>query len=553
MADLLIRNARLVDGTGGPWRHADVEVTGDTISDIGRLASTSTATSTIDADGRVLSPGFIDIHTHSDYGLLSDPTCESAVRQGATTNVIGNCGLSAAPVAEQHASLIGRLIPPGGPEIEIMWPTYAGYLDAVEAAGVGMNVAALVGHGSIRLAVLGYEERPPTDDELDQMRAHVDEAMRAGCFGMSSGLVYPPGCYGDTDEVLALAEVVASYGGMYASHIRGERETVVGAVKECIEIGERSGARVQISHNAPKFGGTHLLPQVMALWEDARARGMDLTVDNDVHTDFAPTLLEALPQWVQGLPTDDVITLLESDEKRAALRDEVQRDEKPAFGPAGLLVHDAFDRITLLRTPAHPEHAGRTIAALAQERGVDAWTVYFDVLAEERNEATALFDYIEIETVKAVIKHPLAMICSDGWVLPKESRTLDPAPYIPCTYGEFPGVIERFVVQEPVLRLEEAILKMTSMPAAKLGLTDRGIVATGMKADLVLFDPERVHDRATNLWPHPAPFENYPHEFPEGIDEVWVNGVAAVTGGEPSDSLSGSVLRANRAAAPTTS
>lgn len=522
-------------------------MTGDTISaiDAGGSLDAGSTTHVIEADGRVLGPGFIDIHTHSDFGLLAEPTCESAVRQGATTNVIGNCGLSAAPVAGQHPGLLDRLIPPGGPQVEITWTDYAGYLDAIQAQGVGMNVAPMVGHGSVRLAVLGYDDRPPYEAELEQMCAHVDEAMRAGCFGMSSGLVYPPGCFGSTDEVLALATVVASHGGMYASHIRGERETVVDAVKECLDIGERSGARVQISHNAPKFGGTHLLPKVIALWEDAVTRGMDVTVDNDVHTDFAPTLIEALPQWMQGLDTDDVLARLGTAESRAAIRAEIEADAKPAFGPAGLLVHGAFDRITLLRTPLHPEHAGRTIAALAAERGDDPFTTYFDIIVEERNEAAAIFDYIELETIKTVISHPLVMICSDGWVLPKEVRELEPPPYMPCTYGEFPGVIERFVVNDPVLTLEQAIMKMTSMPAAKLGVTDRGIVATGMKADLVLLDLPNVRDRATNLWPHAAPFEHYPHQFPEGIDEVWVNGIAAVTDGQPTGSLSGSVLRAS--------
>lgn len=542
MYDLLIQGARLVDGTGAPWRHADVAVSSGKIAAVGRLPGEKAAT-TVAADGRYLTPGFIDIHTHSDYGLVAEPTCESAVRQGATTNVIGNCGISAAPVADAFATLIERLIP-SGTEVDIDWRTYDGYLSRVEDQGVGMNVVPLVAHGSVRLAVLGYEERRPTPEELDRMREHVDEAMRAGCYGLSSGLVYPPGCFGDTDEVIALAEVAGRHGGLYASHIRGERETVLDAVRECIQIGERGGCRIQISHNAPKFGGTHLLPDVMSLWQEARERGLDVTIDNDVHTDFAPTLGEALPQWTQGLSIDALIELLSSQERRDDIKRETKEDRRPGFGPAGLLVHEAFDRITLLRTPNNPSNAGRSIAALAAERGQDPWATYFDVLVEERNEAAALFDYIEIETIKALLRHPLVMICSDGWVLPKEARTAEPPPYIPCTYGEFPGVIERFVVNEPVISLEEMVRKSTSFPASKLGIADRGLVAPGMRADLVLLDLPNVHDRATNLWPHSAPFDNYPHEFPSGMDHVWVNGVAAVTDGEPTGSLSGAVMRA---------
>lgn len=542
MYDLLIEGARLVDGTGAPWRHADVAVSDGKIAAVGRLPEAKAVT-TVAADDRYLTPGFIDIHTHSDYGLLAEPTCESAVRQGATTNVIGNCGVSAAPVADAFAALIERLIP-SGTEVDIDWRTYDGYLSRIENQGVGMNVVPLVAHGSVRLAVLGYDERQPTPEELDQMREHVEEAMRAGCYGLSSGLVYPPGCFGDTDEVTALAQVAGRHGGLYASHIRGERETVIDAVKECIEIGERAGCRIQISHNAPKFGGTHLLPDVMSLWQEARGRGLDVTIDNDVHTDFAPTLGEALPQWTQGLSIDALIELLSSQERREDIKRETKEDRRPGFGPAGLLVHEAFDRITLLRTPNNPSNAGRTIAALAAEREEDPWTTYFDVLVEERNEAAALFDYIEIETIKALLRHPLVMICSDGWVLPKEARTAEPPPYMPCTYGEYPGVIERFVVNESVISLEEMVRKSTSFPASKLGITDRGLVAPGMCADLVLLDLPNVRDRATNLWPHTAPFDNYPHEFPSGIDHVWVNGVAAVTDGEPTGSLSGKVMRA---------
>ena len=543
MNDVLIRGARLVDGTGAPWRYADVAVCDGSITAVGRAAGEDAST-VVDASDRYLCPGFIDIHTHSDYGVVAEPTAESAVRQGATTNVIGNCGVSAAPFAERFAALYERLVSGGAP-FDITWRTCAEYLATIEARGVGINVAPLVGHSSVRLAAIGFEERAPSGAELDEMRAHVEGAMEAGYFGVSSGLVYPPGCFGDTDEVVALAEVAGRHGGLYTSHIRGEREMVVDAVRECIEIGERGGCRIEVSHNAPKFGGTHLLPDVMRLWQEARDRGLDVTVDNDVHTDFAPSLAEALPQWTQGLATDALLELLASSERREELKRETKEDRRPGFGPAGLLIHDAFDRITLLRTPHHAEHAGRTVAALAAERSANPWDAYFDIIVEERNEAAAIFDYIEIDTIKALLRHPLVMISSDGWVLPKESRTAEPPPYVPCTYGEYPGVIERFVVNEPVITLEEMVRKSTSMPAAKLGLTDRGVVRPGLAADLVLLDLPRVRDRATNVWPHTAPFENYPHDFPEGIDWVWVNGVAAVADGEPTGSLSGRVLRAN--------
>jgi len=211
-----------------------------------------------------------------------------------------------------------------------------------------------------------------------------------------------------------------------------------------------------------------------------------------------------------------------------------------------LLVHERFDRIWLLRCPRNPSNEGLTIATLAERRGVDPWSAYFDVIVEERDRAVALFDYMDLEEIKSTLQHPLVMICSDGWVAPKDERTSSTAPYQPCTYGEFPGILQRFVVEERVLKLEQAIHKMTGMPAARLGLADRGIVRQGFAADLVVFDLPRVRDRATNPWPHSYPFENYPHDYPEGIDWVVVNGQVAIEEERPTGGLAGRVLRSHR-------
>ena len=540
--DLIVRNGRLLDGTGMPWALRDVAVRRGKIVKVGHVGRPKAAME-IDAAGKYLAPGFIDIHTHSDIGLLVENTAEAAVRQGVTTQVIGNCGDSPAPISEKYRELAVRRFTYYAKAQSWDWSTFGEYLALLEKPGLGINVAGLVGHGSVRLATMGFEERPPTRAELRQMKAHVDEAMRAGAFGMSTGLVYPPGCFAATDEIVELAKVVARHGGFYASHIRGERETILDAVRECIAVGERAGCPVQISHNAPKYGATVHAADVQRLWEDARARGVDVTADNDMHTDFGPNLSHGLPQWTQKLPTDELVAMLRDPGKREELKREIKEDKKPAAGYVGLLVHDRFDRIFLLRCPHDRSKEGLSIAALAEKRGVDPWTTYFDVIVEERDEAVGLFDYIDIEEVKATLRHPLTMLCSDGWILPKDFRTAELAPYVPCTYGEYPGALERFVVNEPVLRLEEAVWKSTGMPAAKLGLVDRGLVRPGSWADLVVFDLPRVRDRASNLWPHAAPFANYPHGFPEGIDWVVVNGQVAVQDGAPTGVLAGRVLR----------
>lgn len=540
--DVLIRNGRVLDGTGMPWQVRDIGIRRGKIAQIGRL-NRSKGEIVVDASGKYVAPGFIDIHTHSDIGILLDPSCECAVRQGATTHVIGNCGDSPAPISDTYRELAVRRFTYYAKEGDWTWSSYGEYLGFIERQGVGINVAALVGHGAIRLATMGFEERAPTRDELRQMKAYVEEAMRAGAFGMSTGLVYPPGCFAATAEIVELAKVVARYGGFYASHIRGERETIVDAVKECIEIGERAGCPVQISHNNPKYGGWGKSPEIQALWEAARERGVDVTVDNDTHTDFGPTLSHALPQWTQKLATDDLVALLQDPQKREELQREVLADRRPAAGYVGLLKHGMWDRIFLLRCPRDPSKEGMTIATLAEKRGVDPWTAYFDVIVEERDQAVGLFDYQDIEEIKRTLRHPLVMICSDGWVLPKEGPAVEPPPYVPCTYGEFPGALERFVVKDRVLRLEEAIHKMTGMPAARLGLQDRGLIRRGFWADLVVFDLPRVRDRATNLWPHSYPFENYPHGYPQGIEWVLVNGQVAVRNEEPTRVLAGRVLR----------
>ena len=540
--DILIRNGHVLDGTGAPARVADVGIREAAITHVGRSRNPS-AERTIDASGKYVAPGFIDIHTHSDVGILVEPTAECAVRQGVTTHVIGNCGDSPAPISDEYRDLAVRRFEYYSGASDWTWSSYEQYLDFMERRGVGINVAGLVGHGAIRLAVMGFDERPPTSAELNRMREHVDEAMRSGAFGMSTGLVYPPGCFAGTDEIIELAKGVARHQGFYASHIRGERETIVDAVRECIEIGERAGCPVQISHNNPKYGGLGKAAEIHRLWESARARGVDILADNDAHTDFGPPLSHALPQWTQKLRTDDLMALLGDPAKREELKTEIQADRTPGAGYVGLLVHERFDLIWLLRCPHDRGNEGLTVAEIARRRAVDPWTAYFDVIVEERDGAVGLFNYMDLDEIKSTLRHPLVMICSDGWVAPKEERTSPTAPYQPCTYGEFPGILERFVVREKVLRLEDAIHKMTGMPAARLRLPNRGQIRPGFAADLVVFDLARVHDRATNLWPHTYPFENYPHGHPEGIDWVFVNGRPAIEEGEPTGARAGIVLR----------
>lgn len=542
--DLVLANGRILDGCGNPWFLGDLAVGQGRIVEVGP-AGTLRGHKIVHMDGRFVAPGFVDIHTHSDLSILVNRCAESAVRQGVTTQVIGNCGMSPAPVDDQHLAAMrsfwGRIS--DQPEVTWEWRTFDEYLQCLQRGGIAINLASLAGHAALRMAVMGLDDRDPTPSELDKMKALLAEAMEGGAFGLSTGLVYPPGCFARTEEIIALCRVAAGYHGLYASHIRGERETILEAVAEAILIGREAGLPVQISHNAPKFGAPCDATANLRLVEDARALGQDVTVDNDMHTDLGPALAGGLPQAIHDRPEAEMAAMLKDPETRSRIREEIVLDRRPAFGPAGLLKHGQWQRITILHAPHSPNVVGKTIEAIAQERGQDPFDCYFDLIAENGRAAEAIFDYIDEANIRTLLRHPATMICSDGQVLAPYGFLNDPPPYSPCSYGEFPGVLERYVRDEAVLTLEEAIRKMTSFPAQRFGLMDRGVLRPGTRADIVVFDLDRIRDRATNRYPHTYPFENYPHQYPEGIDCVFVNGILVVEGEQHTGALPGKVLR----------
>ncbi len=542
--ELILANGRIVDGCGNPWYRGDIAIQAGRIAEIA-APGTLQGRWIIDVGDHYIAPGFIDIHTHSDLTLLINRRAESAIHQGVTTHVIGNCGMSPAPLNPAHLDDMRNSwdLLWEAPEITWQWRTFGQYLDTLQQGGLAINIAALAGHGALRLAVMGFDDRAPTPVELEVMKALLEEAMQAGAFGLSTGLVYPPGCFASTEEIIALARVAARYKGFYASHIRGERETICQAVAEAIRIGQEARLPVQISHNAPKFGAHEDARANLKLIDEARARGQDVTTDNDMHTDLAPQLVAALPQNIQELSAGEIANLLRKPEKRQSIRDEIVADRKPAFGPVGLLKHNQWQRITLLHAPHTPELIGKTVELIAQERDCEPFDAYFDLIIANGREAEAIFDYIDEANIRLLLQHPAAMICSDSEALAPYGCLNDPPPYFPCAYGEFPGVLERYVRDEPVLTLQEAIRKMTSFPAQRLGLSDRGVLRSGACADIVVFDLESIHDCATNLYPHTYPFENYPHSYPEGIEYVLVNGQVVMEKAEHTGALPGVVFR----------
>jgi len=453
--DIVLSHCRIVDGCGNPWYRGDVGVRGPRIGAIAAPGTLRGARSIVVGD-RYVAPGFVDPHTHSDLSILVYPRADSALRQGVTTHVVGNCGMSAAPA-------VGRRLPDlqqlweyygfGDPRLGWKWRSFGAYLRAVAAAAPSINIAGLVGHGALRVAAMGFDERPARPEEQALMQRLLDESMRQGAFGLSTGLVYPPGCFATTEEIVALAAVAARHHGIYASHIRGERETILEAVAEAIRIGREGRLPVEVSHNAPKWGAPGGAAANLGLIEAARREGQDVTTDNDSHTDLAPRLSRALPQPVLDLPLEELFALLGDPRRRAQLKRDVEEDRLPGAGYTGLVRHHAFDRIAVLHAPGLPALTGRSIAAIAAERGVDPFDAFLDLIVETRDAAVGIFDYIDEDDIRALLSHPLSMCCSDGLVMPPCEELDDPSLYWPCSYGEYPGILERYVRDEPLLTL----------------------------------------------------------------------------------------------------
>jgi len=520
--DILIENGHVMDGAGNPWFRANVGLVGDHIEAIGRLGDAD-AERRIDARGLIVAPGFIDIHTHSDYTVLVDPRVESKVRQGVTTEVVGNCGSSAAPMnSEVKAYREKYMRSQLGEDFEFNWATMEDYLDLVDRDGASFNVVALVGQGTVRQNVMGHEDRPPTDTELADMRRLVAEAMEDGAWGMSTGLIYTPSCFAETDEIVELAKVVAEYDGIYFSHIRGEGETLLEAVKEAIEIGERAGVPVEIAHfkaSGKKHWGK--TKESLRLVGEGRRRGVDVTFDQYPYIASSTGLAALLPHWAQEGGAERLLERLADPEMR----------RKIAEGPA--TVTRDWDAVMVAFARNHPNYEGKSITEIAELEGKEPMDAVFDLLLAEDAQVNIVSFGMSEEDVKRVMSSPYMMVGSDGRAVAPRGILGRGKPH-PRYYGTFPRVLGHYVREKGVLRLEEAVRKMTSLPAQRIGLRDRGLLKEGFKADITIFDPGRVKDEAT--------FTD-PHRFASGIPYVIVNGTIVVDNSEHTGVLPGKALR----------
>jgi N-acyl-D-amino-acid deacylase len=530
--DVVVTNAQIIDGRGGPRRQGSIAIAGGRIAAVGEVKGT--ADRTIDARGRTVAPGFIDMHSHSDMPLITDGNGQGKIRQGVTTEVLGESG-SVAP--RRTASATAN------------WTDFSGYFAALEKGGISPNVLSYVGTGTVRELVIGEDDTKATAKDITDMQGIVASMMRQGVFGVSSGLIYAPNAYATVDELVEVAR--AAKGGLYASHLRYDGLKLRDGIEEAIAIGERAGIPVHVFHikvtGQKNFGR---MTEVIALVEAARARGIRVTADQYPYVASQSRLTATIPPWALDGGTDKLVARLGSQAERARIRTEME-DSLPTwenrYQSAGTwqnvqLASIGREQAGVPGASAPPgpvtpnrKYEGMRVAEAAKQAGKDPFDFVFDLLVEERGSVGCVYFIMDEADLTLAMKQPWVAVGSDGSALAVEGPLRAGVPH-PRFFGTFPRVLGRYVREMGVIPLEEAIRKMTSLPASILGLTDRGTITEGQWADLVIFDPATVADKAT--------FED-PFQYPVGIDTVLVNGTVVLDEGTHTNARPGKVLKRN--------
>ncbi len=529
MLDLVIKNGFIIDGAGNPWFKADVGVKDGRIARVGEIKD-SQATRVLDASGLVVCPGFIDVHTHSEYAILINPKAESSLRMGATTHIVGNCGTSAGPQRQEGEMLLESLLGKVDPD----WVTLGEFLDRLEGSGTAINMASLVGHGTVRSFVMGQDfARPATRKELEEMKRLVDEEMQAGAVGLSSGLVFSPGRFAETGELIELCQVAAQYGGVYATHVRSQGDQYAEAIAEAIEIGAKSGAAVHLSHQGVMMPHWGQSATYMTAVSEARERGVDVTIDIIGGVEGVGSLNDMFPPWtaVGGLP--EQLKRFQDPALRERIKWELEGEANWNRNNPALLVREGRWDLFGVFAAEDKNLVGKTFAELAESQGKDPFDILLDYLVQEGQPRGTLEIVMSEEDTVDLARLPFTMFSSDVWPVTDEGPLGDTAAY-PTQYGAFPWIFRKMVREEKALTLEEAVKKMTSLPAQRYRLWDRGLVREGLWADIVVFDPERIADRGT--W-------ESPRQFPAGIVYVLVNGEIAIDKQGHTGAVAGRVLR----------
>lgn len=532
MVDLLLKNTRIIDGTGSPWFEGNIHIDGGSIVAVtrGHTDEHNDVQRVVDAGSSVVCPGFIDMHSHSDLELFTNPLLKPKIRQGITTEVLGQDGFSMAPLYDDSETdtwqrhLSGLT---GDFDEEWDWRSIDEYLDAVETNGVAPNVATLVGHGTVRYAVLGMADRLPDETELTEMADLVTAALEDGAIGFSTGLVYSPQINADTNEVRRLAARVGPYGRPFVAHIRNERRHIWRALDEFLDIGAEENIPLHVSHF--KLPGNLLhgqANQALTVLETARQRGIDVTADQYPYLAGSTMLSNLLPPWVHSDGPEALLELLQDPGSRERIRRDIEEwriEDWENRGP-----YTGWENIVVTNVDSEVNAAieGLSVAEIAEQRDVDAVTAVCDILVEEKLSVSMILHQLHEDDVREILHSDLVMVGTDG--------LFGGRPH-PRVYGTYPRILGRYVREKNVLSIEDAIQKMTALPARVLGLDQKGLVRPGMDADLVVFDPMTVTDRAT--------YES-PRQPPVGISHVIVDGVLVVDGGEVTGETPGKAIRA---------
>lgn len=516
--DLKITNARVVDGTGAPWFRADIGVRGDTIVTVGDLIAAS-ARETIDAENRVVAPGFIDLLGQSESSVLVDPNLEGKIRQGVTTEVTGE-GSSPGPVTdkafEQRATS-----DPDKPN----WRTLGDFMRVIEQRGSAVNFAFFVGATNPRSIVLGSINRDPTPEEMLRMEAIVDQAMRDGAIGLSSSLIYVPATFAETEELIRLARVAAKYDGVYFTHIRNEGDTIMPALEEAIRIGWEAKIPVNIWHMKLAFRKNWgRMPEVITRIEEERRNGLDIAGNVYPYEASSTGLTNILPSWPLEGGYDALKERLRDPEQRARIAEEVRTNDFAKRDPSDVLV-------TRIANPEFQMYEKKRLSEIAEMMQLEPVEAAFRLFENTPRSPGAIFFSMSLDDMKYALKQPWVSVGADSGAIVGEGRTSGAHPR---AYGTFPRIVGRFVRDEPLFTLEEAVRKITSQAAARTHLWDRGVLRPGMKADIVIFDPATVRDVSV--------YED-PHHFSEGISDVIVNGVPVLRAGTMTGALPGRILR----------
>ena len=530
--DILIRNGKLIDGTGNPSYISDIGIKNGVIVEINTSLEYE-ASRTIDAINHIVCPGFINVHSHFDDILLIMPKARSNIHQGITTLVVGNCGLGHAPILPKRKSLIEEEIKHfKGAEFLIDYATFEEYLTKAEKIRCPVNLAFLVGYGIIRkMGGQAYENRPPTGEEVKLMKDLLRESMDAGAFGMSTGLIYAPQSFASTNEIIELAKVVGEYGGIYASHIRNEGEYIIQAMTECIEIAEKSGCKGHISHHkvAGKINWGKSI-QTLKLIDEANARGVDITYDQYPYNRGASDLHAALPPWVHEGGIQHMLTRLKDLNTRFKIKHDIIQGIEGWENWISLV---GFDKlfISSVNSDKWKKYEGYSIAEISKYlREKDEWEVFFEILIDANANVEITIENMDEEDIKRIMTADYQMFGTDCVAIPASEAF---GKSHPRGFGTYPRVLSKYVREEKILTLEDSIRRMTSFPAQKFGIKGRGLIKKNKWADIVIFDPKMVKDKAT--------YEK-PHQFPEGIPYVIVNGIIVIDKGKQKNKKSGRVL-----------